>query len=256
MTLNPVETGNSLLKTTKSIGFTLGIGVAVLAVPANAYQVDCAILLCLSGGWPAAAPCVHARAVFMRRITPWPIEPPLQIWRCPMRIAINFGPGTSPSEQFYKFAFVDEPLQSHSRSLPSVMGLELTLPAASRRGENLRAVSAKFLHLAQQVSVANGAADINISGSEFDFVRSIRVWNVMQYSHQEQGSEGECEEQSNITLGTYGVQGDFSWAPADVGSVPSWVLPSKSCYPATVVRTIGVAWKDYEGNQGYEIIPY
>jgi len=42
---------------------------------ARAYQVDCAILLCLAGGWPASAECAHARAVFIRRITPWPIEP-------------------------------------------------------------------------------------------------------------------------------------------------------------------------------------
>ena len=51
-----------------------GLTVAVLAswVPqtAKAYQVDCAILLCLAGGWPASAECAHARAVFIRRITP------------------------------------------------------------------------------------------------------------------------------------------------------------------------------------------
>jgi hypothetical protein len=35
--------------------------------PAQAYQVDCAILLCLAGGWPASAPCAHARAVFSMR---------------------------------------------------------------------------------------------------------------------------------------------------------------------------------------------
>lgn len=51
---------------------------------AQAYQIDCAILLCLSGGWPASVPCARARAEFIRRVTPWPVEPPLQIWRCPM----------------------------------------------------------------------------------------------------------------------------------------------------------------------------
>src|SRR6056297_1337745 len=53
-------------------------------VRAQTYQIDCAILLCLSGGWPASVPCARARAEFIRRITPWPVEPPLQIWRCPM----------------------------------------------------------------------------------------------------------------------------------------------------------------------------
>ena len=53
-------------------------------VQAQTYQIDCAILLCLSGGWPASVPCARARSEFIRRITPWPVEPPLQIWRCPM----------------------------------------------------------------------------------------------------------------------------------------------------------------------------
>ena len=61
---------------------------ALAAVPkqarAQSYPIDCAILLCLSGGWPASVPCTRARAEFIRRITPWPVEPPLQIWRCPM----------------------------------------------------------------------------------------------------------------------------------------------------------------------------
>lgn len=74
--------------------------VAFVPRPAQAYQVDCAILLCLSGGWPASAPCAHARAVFIRRITPWPIEPPLQIWRCPMRTVLNEPGQLSPSERF------------------------------------------------------------------------------------------------------------------------------------------------------------
>ena len=46
---------------------------------AQSYQIDCAILLCLAGGWPASEPCARARAEFIRRITPWPVEPPLQI---------------------------------------------------------------------------------------------------------------------------------------------------------------------------------
>lgn len=63
------------------------VGAATLsAVPqqADAYPIDCAILLCLAGGWPSNPHCGAARAEFIRRITPWPVEPPLQIWRCPM----------------------------------------------------------------------------------------------------------------------------------------------------------------------------
>jgi hypothetical protein len=67
---------------------TAALAVATSWLPNNAkaqsYPIDCAILLCLSGGWPASIPCARARAEFIRRITPWPVEPPLQIWRCPM----------------------------------------------------------------------------------------------------------------------------------------------------------------------------
>ena len=59
--------------------------IIALPAPARAYQIDCAILLCLAGGFPPSTPCAAARAEMIRRITPWPIEPPLQIWRCPMR---------------------------------------------------------------------------------------------------------------------------------------------------------------------------
>ena len=62
----------------------LATGVLPSTTKAQTYPVDCAILLCLSGGWPASVPCSRARAEFIRRITPWPVEPPLQIWRCPM----------------------------------------------------------------------------------------------------------------------------------------------------------------------------
>lgn len=59
------------------------------AAPASAYQIDCAILLCMAGGFPPSAPCVAARAEMIRRITPWPIEPPLQLWRCPMHASFS-----------------------------------------------------------------------------------------------------------------------------------------------------------------------
>lgn len=55
-------------------------------VPSAAYPIDCAILLCMAGGFPASAECSAAKAEVIRRITPWPIEPPLQLWRCPMGI--------------------------------------------------------------------------------------------------------------------------------------------------------------------------
>lgn len=56
------------------------------AQPVNAYPIDCAILLCMAGGFPASTECAAAKAEVIRRITPWPVEPPLQLWRCPMRV--------------------------------------------------------------------------------------------------------------------------------------------------------------------------
>lgn len=64
------------------------LAVASMLIPqdAKAYPIDCAILLCMAGGFPASAECSAAKAEVIRRITPWPIEPPLQLWRCPMGI--------------------------------------------------------------------------------------------------------------------------------------------------------------------------
>jgi len=76
----------------------------------NAYPVDYAILLCLAGGWPASAECSYARAAFIRRITPWPVERPLQIWRRPMRIALNINPAGLFSEQVQNAVLVNRPV--------------------------------------------------------------------------------------------------------------------------------------------------
>lgn len=84
------------------------------APPANAYPIDCAILLCLAGGFPASAECAAAKVEMIRRITPWPIEPPLQLWNCPMTIpaslmaelalpAVDVGPdGLTPEVRAFR----------------------------------------------------------------------------------------------------------------------------------------------------------
>ena len=81
----------------------LGLGISTASItPAAAYPVDCAILLCLAGGWPASTECAHARTVFIARITPWPVEPPLQIWNCPMRA--SFRGEAKPIERLFDIA--------------------------------------------------------------------------------------------------------------------------------------------------------
>lgn len=62
---------------------------AIQSGKAEAYPIDCAILLCMAGGFPASAECTAAKVEVIRRITPIPVEPPLQIWRCPMGIDAN-----------------------------------------------------------------------------------------------------------------------------------------------------------------------
>lgn len=56
----------------------------VIPGTAHSYPIDCAILLCLAGGFPSSAECTSAKVEMIRRITPFPVEPPLQLWNCPM----------------------------------------------------------------------------------------------------------------------------------------------------------------------------
>ncbi|MCG7574422.1 hypothetical protein MHM39_12660 [Phaeobacter sp. CNT1-3] len=188
----------------------LMFGMLNIPQAAKAYPVDCAILLCLAGGWPSSVECTHARAVFIRRITPWPIEPPLQIWRCPMSVSLH----TS--------------LQRDPSSTQVILERERT----------------------------SSGADIDIGGKEFDFVRSIRVWDVRYYSHRERGRDDDCSERYNMRLGSYGPQGAFGWQRTVPGSAPSWVLPSRQCSSHSWRRGVGVEWEDHEGNQGFEWVQY
>lgn len=82
-----------MLKTRYFAAAALAVGITLPTTqPAQAYPIDCAILLCLAGGFPSNTECNAARAEFIRRITPWPVEPPLQLWRCPMGLPANFTP--------------------------------------------------------------------------------------------------------------------------------------------------------------------
>jgi hypothetical protein len=71
----------------RKLAFAASLSALAVLTPttyAVGYPIDCAILLCLAGGFPASAECSAAKAEVIRRITPWPIEPPLQLWQCPM----------------------------------------------------------------------------------------------------------------------------------------------------------------------------
>lgn len=246
----------------KSVKFKAGkvlFGAALsvfLPAPASAYEVDCAILLCLSGGWPAAAECSHARGVFIQRITPWPIEPPLQIWRCPMGAAMNSGPEETPGERVYDFAVDGALLWYGPDNFGSDGEAGVVIPAVADLYAGGRDIRAAIVQLTKQTSTENRKADVNISGPEFDFVRSIKVWNVMLYSHAPRGRDHECHESSDIRFGTYGTQGAFLWQSASPADVPGWVIPSRSCQAGNKVRAVAVEWTDVEGHHGYDIVRY
>ena len=61
-----------------------GLLTATLHSEARSYPIDCAILLCLAGGFPSSAECVAAKATMLQRIAPPVPRPPLQLWNCPM----------------------------------------------------------------------------------------------------------------------------------------------------------------------------
>lgn len=196
------------------------------AAPAQAYQVDCAILLCLAGGWPASAPCAHARAVFIRRITPWPIEPPLQIWRCPMGVSFNAPVPLSPVERLYDIAFRDEPSISLPNDSPPLVPVQ-----------------------------SDEQADIDISDNTFDFVRSIRVYHI-QFS-QHENRDGDCIRSDATRLGSYGIQGDYGWTRSRVELVPpDSALPRPANCGRIYYRSVFVDWRDHVGNYGFEEVRY
>jgi hypothetical protein len=66
-----------------------------------------------------------------------------------------------------------------------------------------------MIRLAQ--AIASGTADIDIGGQEFDFVRSIKVWQV-EYRHRYTDRNG-CIEYDNARHGFYGTQGDYRMDP-------------------------------------------
>ncbi|MCY1740997.1 hypothetical protein [Ensifer sp. SL37] len=85
------------IKLLASAAATCVLGAIGSPTPANAYPIDCAILLCLAGGFPASTECTAAKAEMIRRITPVPVEPPLQLWNCPMGLSADVASAIGPS---------------------------------------------------------------------------------------------------------------------------------------------------------------
>ncbi len=244
-----------LKKLLPSVAVALSVTGVSLPVPARAqtYPIDCAILLCLSGGWPASVPCARARAEFIRRITPWPVEPPLQIWRCPMGASYETAPAPNSVNRIFE-AFLQNNRTEPRQSFPA-QDVATPIEAALRTPD----APNDFVLADRALRLVQDRADIDISGPEFNFVRSIRVFNI-QYARQYQaGSEGDCERSANVVLGTYGTQGEFAWQRTSITALPTAQIGlerwRQNC-PGIYHRSVFVDWRDYEGNYGFEQVNY
>ena len=220
---------------------------------AQAFQVDCAILICLAGGWPSTAECAEARETFIERITPSPIEPPLQIWNCALDASYDRDRDATPLQSVVPIAARSAPdaQEPGTAALPSV--LRQTLRAMST--DPMTAVT-----LVTQDGNQSLAADVDISGPEFDFVRSIRVYHVALARQREIGSEeSHCLRTQRVQIGTYGERGAFGWSESSVDDLPhafegldGW---GEDC-PSAHARAVFVDWRDYSGTYGFEQVNY
>lgn len=242
-----------LAKSSKA-GLALGMGLLCASpapLMAQSYPIDCAILLCLAGGWPSSVPCTRARAEFIRRITPWPVEPPLQIWNCPMHASF---PGKvlsrSPVERLWDVLMADRQTSGRMFGVPA--------PGFSFRVEAQTGQTADSPYLQLAQAIAGGQADIDISGGEFDFVRSIKVWHIEAYRY----SARQCATTTDrVRLGTYDLQGAYQWQKSSTFRTPAWMRPAWLQKPPTncralSYRAVGVEWVDHFGNSGHEVVTY
>jgi hypothetical protein len=95
-------------------------------------------------------------------------------------------------------------------------------------------------------------ADIDISGPEFNFVRSIRVFDVFI---DDDRNDGDCDRYARVRLGSYGAQGEFSWQRSNRSAIPTDFGPTRSgC--SLRARAVFVEWRDYQGNYGFERVDY
>lgn len=186
---------------------------------AQAYPIDCAILLCLAGGFPASLPCDAARFEMIRRITPWPIEPPLQLWRCPMHAAY---PAQTPS----------------GWPLPT----PVSYPLAER---HLPDQTNQHFHIL-------ASYDTTIQS----YLAAIKVYDL-SYSRR-RNHEGSCNISASLQIGTYDAFGTFSWARGDTNSaIPIWMLTTSSSQCSDLwFRGVGLEWQDYQGSLGTEVVRY
>lgn len=249
----------------KLLGCTSAIALGFTA-PAYAYPIDCAIFLCLAGGWPSSPDCNAARAEFIRRITPLPVEPPLQLWRCPMGV-------TTGSADKSPMLRLDAIKSLSANPLPEFPGTYGNTPQVvdvtySRDSWSMLDVSdaLEWVPLGTRetplATVGAGSpalseptlANVNLSAPDFDVVRSIRVWHVRHYSYKVREREGPCETRLDMDVGSYDESASFGWSDRAPGPRPSWLPLRRQC--PSYYRGVGVEWSDIFGRYDYVLVPY
>jgi hypothetical protein len=200
-------------------GALTALAALTLAPSAAAYPVDCAILLCIAGGFPPSEPCLRAKAVMMQRILSIPFQPPLQIWNCPIRASTASTGDLAPITEVS------------------------TSPDNGKHGQ-----PDGLLQLI-------GGTGTDISGPEFAFLRSLRVIRL-EY-HQQGGKEGACTRESRVAIGRYDDEAVFTWSGGHTRDVPasSDFQPRSGCTPYAY-RSIMIDWHDATGTYGFEEVRY
>ena len=103
--------------------------------------------------------------------------------------------------------------------------------------------------------LVDAQADVDISDAAFDFVRSIRVFEITY--QQRRSSDGDCNSWGTVYMGSYGEQGDYTRQRASISAVPA---ASGFAVPASCGtyrhRSVFVEWRDFEGTYGHEEVHY
>lgn len=235
------------------LGCTSALALGFSA-PAHAYPIDCAIFLCLAGGWPSNPDCNTARAEFIRRITPMPVEPPLQLWRCPMGVA-------SGSSQLTPMQRLEAIKAVSATTTPELPGEEESaiVVEASFTPESWSTLGTTGTPLAKLAAGSPALpeplrASVDLSSADFDVIRSIRVWHVRHYSYKVREREGPCSTRLDMVVGTYDENANFYWSDRAPGQRPDWLPLRKDC--PSYFRGVGVDWSDIFGRYDYELVPY
>lgn len=255
-------TGQAMLKST-----SLVVAVGITSSATEAYPIDCAIFLCLAGGWPSDPDCNAARAEFVRRITPWPIEPPLQLWRCPMGAtsgSINLSPMQRLEAIKDSSANPIPELPPADQDTPQVVDASYSTESWNALGLELGAIWAPldssvlpWAHLGADTPAipTPTLAAVDLSTSDFDIIRSIRVWDVRHYSYRRRSRDDEqCRTSLDMVVGTYDQNANFHWSDRAPGPIPGWIPLRGDC--PSYFRGVGVEWSDIFGRSDHELVPY